>query len=201
MVKIENGEIVVGFLDDTKVLSKSMIENYDYKGIKEDFDKIVEILEMNKLYHSVYREKLNYEINDHLEFITFTDEMENYTISSNDAGSYLSKTDGSVFTLDIELYKKYYELCELLLLKIKSAWSHLNEVEKFIIKSLEFANPSSTDEELQDKLMYCNKKYYQYKKSGFIKLGTELQLGESKGKRINIEEFPIVNGNPHIKLI
>ena len=179
MVKYENGEIIVGMLDDTKVLSKKMIEKYNYKKIKEDFDDLVELLEMNKLFHSVYKERLQYEVTDDLEFKIFIDpNLHSYTAICNE--EYLSESDTAVLTMNKTTYEMFYELCEVLLIKIHLAWKHLNEVERFIIKSLEFDNPPSADEELQDILLYCNKKYYQYKKSGFIKLGTQLQLEDAK---------------------
>jgi hypothetical protein len=179
MVKYENGELVVGLLDDTKVLSKETIKNYDYKAIKEDFDEIVELLEMNKLFHSIYEEKLKYEITDDLEFKIFINSStKNY--SCDCINEIISETDSSLLTMDKRMYEQYYGLCEMLLIKVKNSWSHLNEVEKFIIKSLEFDNPKSNDDELEAKLLYCNKKYYQYKKSGFIKMGTQLQLEEAK---------------------
>ncbi len=184
MVKYENGEIIVGMLDDTKVLSKKMIEKYNYKKIKEDFDDLVELLEMNKLFHSVYKERLQYEVTDDLEFKIFIDpNLHSYTAICNE--EYLSESDTAILTMNKTTYEMFYELCEVLLIKIHLAWKHLNEVEKFIIKSLEFDNPPSTDEELQDILLYCNKKYYQYKKSGFIKLGTQLQLEDAKRVKHN----------------
>ena len=176
MVKYdENGDIVVGLLDDTRVLSKKIIERYDYKDIKQNFDYLVEILEMNKMYHSMYRSLLEYEITDDLEFKTNVNPAtRDYTYDVK--ADHLSTTDTAIFTLDKTHYEQYIELCKHLLIKVKQSWKQLNEVERFIIKSLEFDNPSSTDEQLQDQLMYCNKKYYQYKKSGFIKLGTQLQI-------------------------
>ena len=176
MVKYdENGDIVVGLLDDTRVLSKKIIERYDYKDIKQNFDYLVEILEMNKMYHSMYRSLLEYEITDDLEFKTNVNPAtRDYTYDVK--AEHLSTTDTAIFTLDKTHYEQYIELCKHLLIKVKQSWKQLNEVERFIIKSLEFDNPSSTDEQLQDQLMYCNKKYYQYKKSGFIKLGTQLQI-------------------------
>ena len=85
MVKYENGEIIVGMLDDTKVLSKKMIEKYNYKKIKEDFDDLVELLEMNKLFHSVYKERLQYEVTDDLEFKIFIDpNLHSYTAICNE---------------------------------------------------------------------------------------------------------------------
>ena len=184
MVKYENGKIIVGMLDDTKVLSKKMIEKYNYKKIKEDFDDLVELLEMNKLFHSVYKERLQYEVTDDLEFKIFIDpNLHSYTAICNE--EYLSESDTAVLTMNKTTYEMFYELCEVLLIKIHLAWKHLNEVERFIIKSLEFDNPPSADEELQDILLYCNKKYYQYKKSGFIKLGTQLQLEDAKRVKHN----------------
>ena len=184
MVKYENGEIIVGMLDDTKVLSKKMIEKYNYKKIKEDFDDLVELLEMNKLFHSVYKERLQYEVTDDLEFKIFIDpNLHSYTAICNE--EYLSESDTAVLTMNKTTYEMFYELCEVLLIKIHLAWKHLNEVERFIIKSLGFDNPPSADEELQDILLYCNKKYYQYKKSGFIKLGTQLQLEDAKRVKHN----------------
>lgn len=182
MVKYDdNGDLIVGLLDDTRVLSKKIIERYNYKDIKENFDYLVEILEMNKMYHSMYRELLEYEITNDLEFKTYVNPAERdytYDVKAN----HISTTDTAIFTLDKTHYEQYIELCKQLLIKIKESWKQLNEVERFIIKALEFDNPSSTDEELQDQLMYCNKKYYQYKKSGFIKLGTQLQIDRAPKK-------------------
>lgn len=188
MVKYdENGDIVVGLLDDTRVLSKTIIERYNYKDIKENFDYLVEILEMNKMYHSMYRDLLDYEVTDDLEFKTYVNpSVVNFTYDTRE--NHLSTTDTAVFSLDKMLYEQYVELCKQLLLKVKQSWKQLNEVERFIIKSLEFDNPSSTDEQLQDQLMYCNKKYYQYKKSGFIKLGTQLQIDRAP-KKIDSPKF------------
>lgn len=199
MVKYdENGNIVVGLLNDTRVLSKTIIERYNYKDIKENFDYLVEILEMNKMYHSMYRNLLDYEITDDLEFktyINYSDKEYTYDVRAE----YVSTTDTSVFTLDKTQYEQYIELCKILLLKVKQSWKQLNEVERFIIKSLEFDNPSSTDEQLQDQLMYCNKKYYQYKKSGFIKLGTQLQIDKAlkKMNSTNFEESKITIEDPN----
>ena len=54
MVKYdENGDIVVGLLDDTRVLSKTIIERYNYKNIKDNFDYLIEILENQKLFGKI----------------------------------------------------------------------------------------------------------------------------------------------------
>jgi len=163
MVRYENGEIVIGELDDTKVLSKKMISKYDYKKIKEDFDDLIDLLEMNMMFHSMRKENLKYKITDDLDFKIFVNnEIHNYTLICDEGRR--TEADTAILTLDKTMYEQFYELCEMLLIKIHKAWNHLNEVEKFIIKSIEFDNPPITDEELEEKLMYCNRKYYQYKK-------------------------------------
>ena len=144
---------------------------------------------MNKMYHSMYRNLLDYEISDDLEFKTYVNSaVRDYTYDVK--ADHLSTTDTAIFTLDKTHYEQYVELCKQLLVKVKQSWKQLNEVERFIIKCLEFDNPSSTDEQLQEQLMYCNKKYYQYKKSGFIKLGTQLQIDRAPKKVTppNLEE-------------
>ena len=50
------------------------------------------------------------------------------------------------------------------------------EVEKFIIKSLEFDNPPETDEELMDRLMTYKNGYYLSKKSAYIKMALQLNI-------------------------
>ena len=58
---------------------------------------------------------------------------------------FISTTNTSVITLDRKAYDKSIELCTNLLKKVKASYDKLNEVEKFIIKSLEFDNPPETD--------------------------------------------------------
>ena len=67
------------------------------------------------------------------------------------------------------------------------SYDHLNEVEKFIIKSLEFDEPPLTDEELIDRLMTYKNGYYLSKKSAFIKLA--LQLDIQNVKKMNPEDL------------
>ena len=75
MVKYDNeGNIIVDLLDDSRVISKETIRQENYKQYKKDFDGIVELLALNKLYHSLYTEILDYHISDDLEFITLADE-------------------------------------------------------------------------------------------------------------------------------
>ena len=184
MVKYDNeGIIIVDLLDDSRVISKETIKQENYKQYKKDFDEIVELLALNKLYHSLYTEILDYHISDDLEFITLADETYKTATRVKEV-PILLKEDNQIFTMDKSLYKMYYELCCELLIKVKRSWSKLNEVERFIIKSLEFDTPSVTDEDISYKLKYDSKKYYQFKESGFIKLGMQLKVSDARNAKL-----------------
>ena len=98
-----------------------------------------------------------------LEFKIFIDKnFKDYTLSYDLATdySYISTTNTSDITIDRKAYDKSIELCTNLLKKVKASYDKLNEVEKFIIKSLEFDNLPETDEELMDRLMTYKNGYY-----------------------------------------
>lgn len=83
-----------------------------------------------------------------LEFNIFIDKnVKDYTLSYDLATdySYIYTTNTSAITLDRKAYDKSIELCINILKKVKASYDKLNEVEKFIIKSLEFDNPPETD--------------------------------------------------------
>ena len=184
MVKYDGeGNIIVALLDDSRVISKETIKQENYKQYKKDFDEIVELLALNKLYHSLYTEILDYHISDDLEFITLADETYKTATRVKEV-PILLKEDNQIFTMDKSLYKMYYELCCELLIKVKRLWSKLNEVERFIIKSLEFDTPPDTDEDISYKLKYDSKKYYQFKESGFIKLGMQLKVSNARNAKL-----------------
>ena len=167
MIKVEDGKLQAELLDNRGTLSDKIIEQYDYIELKNDFAEIVDILSTNMLVHAMYEEALKYEITEDLEFKIFIDEnVKDYTLSYDLATeySYISTTNTSVITLDRKAYDNSIELCTNLLKKVKASFDKLNEVEKFIIKSLEFDNPPETDEELMDRLMtYKNGIIYQRK--------------------------------------
>ena len=194
MVKYDNeGNIIVDLLDDSRVISKEMIRQENYKQYKKDFDEIVELLALNKLYHSLYTEILDYHISDDLEFITLANETYKTATRVKEV-PILLKEDNQIFTMDKSLYKMYYELCCELLIKVKRSWSKLNEVERFIIKSLEFDIPPDTDEDISYKLKKKKKKYYQYKESGFIKLGMQLKVSGARNTNlISYQQFENIN--------
>lgn len=179
MIKVENGELKAELLDNRGTLSDKIIEQYDYIELKNDFAEIVDILATNKLVHAMYQEALNYEITEDLEFKIFIDDrVKDYTVTIDPAThySYFSKTNTGVITLDRKNYDKSIELCMHLLKKVKASYDKLNEVEKFIIKSLEFDNPPETDEELIDRLMTYKNGYYISKKSAYIKMALQLNI-------------------------
>lgn len=194
MVKYDGeGNIIVALLDDSRVISKETIKQENYKQYKKDLDEIVEILTLNKLYHSLYTEILDYHISDDLEFVTLANDTYKTASCVKDI-PILLKEDNQVFTMDKSLYKTYYELCCDLLIKVKRSWNQLNEVERFIIKSLEFDIPPDTDENISYKLKYDSKKYYQYKESGFIKLGMQLKVSSArKTDLIPCRQFENIN--------
>jgi len=183
MIKVEDGKLQAELLDNRGTLSNKIIEQYDYIELKNDFAEIVDILSTNMLVHAMYEEALKYEITEDLEFKIFIDEnVKDYTLSYDLATdySYISTTNTSIITLDRKAYDKSIELCTNLLKKIKASYDKLNEVEKFIIKSLEFDNPPETDEELMDRLMTYKNGYYLSKKSAYIKMAIQLNIKNVK---------------------
>lgn len=183
MIKVEDGKLQAELLDNRGTLSDKIIEQYDYIELKNDFAEIVDILSTNMLVHAMYEEALKYEITEDLEFKIFIDEnVKDYTLSYDLATeyTYMSTTNTSVITLDRKSYDKSIELCTNLLKKVKASFNKLNEVEKFIIKSLEFDNPPETDEELMDRLMTYKNGYYLSKKSAYIKMAIQLNIKNVK---------------------
>lgn len=190
MIKVKDGKLQAELLDNKGTLSNKTIEQYDYIELKNDFAEIVDILSTNMLVHAMYQEALKYEITEDLEFKIFIDEnVKDYTLSYDLATdySYISTTNTSVITLDRKAYDKSIELCTNLLKKVKASYDKLNEVEKFIIKSLEFDNPPETDEELMDRLMTYKNGYYLSKKSAYIKMA--IQLNIKNVKKMESDDF------------
>lgn len=99
----ENGEIIPGLLDGSKVLSEGRIKKEDYKTIKLDFEELVELLELNKLYHSVRSNYLKYKIDENLEFVTFTN-IANKEISLVPGNRKIVNKDKSILTMDKKMY-------------------------------------------------------------------------------------------------
>ncbi|MBR2710937.1 MAG: hypothetical protein IKE89_00515 [Bacilli bacterium] len=190
MIKVEDGKLQAELLDNKGTLPEKIINQYNYIEMKNNFEEVVDILATNKLVHALYQEKLKYEVSEDLEFKIFIDSnIKDYMITYNLANSYSyeSDKDTAVLSLNREQYDSSIEMCMILLKRVKMSYDHLNEVEKFIIKSLEFDEPPLTDEELIDRLMTYKNGYYLSKKSAFIKLG--LQLDIQNVKKMNPEDL------------
>lgn len=172
MIKFRNGELELQMLDQEGCLNENIISQYDYIEFKNDFEEIVDILATNKLVHAIHQEYLKYEITDDLQFIVvFDEDFKDYTIDKNpnDNKTVISNSDTSVITLNRKSYDRSIKLCMQLLKRVKKSFDNLNEVEKFIIKLLEFDTPKSTDEELMDNLTMYKNKYYTCKKVPILK--------------------------------
>ena len=190
MIKIVDGILQAELLENRGTLSNKIIEQYDYIELKNDFSEIVDILSTNKLVHSLYEETLKYEITEDLEFKIFIDEnVTDYTMNYDSATeyTYVSNTNTSIITLDRDTYDKSIEMCMALLKRVKLSFDKLNEVEKFIIKSLEFDNPPETDEDLIDRLKTYKNGYYLSKKSAYIKMA--MQLNIKNVKKIESDDY------------
>ena len=190
MIKVEDGKLQAELLDNKGTLPEKIINQYNYIEMKNNFEEVVDILATNKLVHALYQEKLKYEVSEDLEFKIFIDSnIKDYMITYNLANSYSyeSDKDTAVLSLNREQYDSSIEMCMILLKRVKMSYDHLNEVEKFIIKSLEFDEPPLTDEELIDRLMTYKNGYYLSKKSAFIKLA--LQLDIQNVKKMNPEDL------------
>lgn len=159
----ENGEVIFEKLNDTGTLSENTINKYNFIEHKECFNKFIDLLSENYLIYGMIK-SLEYKIDDNLELIIFFDEK------------HFDLEDSRIYTFDRSFYDAGQKSCEALLYKLKLAWKNLNEVERYIIKSLFFDKPPKTDEVLMDEFYISKNKYYIYKKSGIIKLSLSLGL-------------------------
>ena len=100
MIKYDNnGEIIACLLDETGVISKERIKQENYKQYKKDFDEVVELLSLNKLYHSMCSELLNYEITDDLEFKTIVIDKYDTPPDTDENISYKLKYDSKKYNI------------------------------------------------------------------------------------------------------
>lgn len=195
MIKLVDNKLQADLLDCSKVLNSETIKNYNYIEFKNDFELIVDILSTNMLVHSLYQEILKYEVTEDLEFKIFVDEgVNDYSLAYDlKTGKYYeSVVDNSILSIDRAVYDSSVELCIILLRRVKRSSDNLSEVEKFIIKSLEFDEIKLTDEDLIERLLTHKNGYYTYKKSAFIKMGLQLNirdLKQSKEKENNKYSF------------
>ena len=195
MIKLVDNKLQADLLDCSKVLNSETIKNYNYIEFKNDFELIVDILSTNMLVHSLYQEILKYEVTEDLEFKIFVEDGVNdysFAYDLKTGKSYESVVDNSILSIDRAVYDSSIELCIILLRRVKRSFDNLSEVEKFIIKSLEFDEIKLTDEDLIERLLTHKNGYYTYKKSAFIKMGLQLNirdLKQSKEKENNKYSF------------
>ena len=191
MIKLVENKLQAELLDSSGILSEKTIKEYNYIEFKNDFEEIVDILTTNILVHSLYQEILKYEVTEDLEFKIFIDDnISDYSASYSLENNIFCESyeDTSILSMNRVMYDASIELCIILLRRVKRSFDKLNEVEKFIIKSLEFDEFKLTDEELIERLITYKNFYYMCKKSAFIKMGLQLNINELK-KSNNDEEL------------
>lgn len=171
----ENGKLIINKLQISNTLSSNMIKKYNFNRMRKEFHHLLDLIQENYYYHICYQEFLKFNIDEKLNFIVLEDP--NYKIETIDKWGRMLNEDSSFKIYNIDLYRKEIVLCENLLYRIRDSYNNLDEVEKFIIKNFEFMNPALfTDEALMDELMIYKDKYYDSKKSAYIKLGLQLNL-------------------------
>lgn len=183
MIKLVDNKLQAELLDSSGILSEKIIKEYNYIELKNDFEEIVDILTTNILVHSLHQEMLKYEVTEDLEFKIFVDDnVSDYSMSYSLGNNIFCEfyEDTSILSMNRAMYDASIELCIILLRRVKRSFDKLNEVEKFIIKSLEFDEFKLTDEELIERLMTYKNFYYMCKKSAFIKMGLQLNINELK---------------------
>lgn len=173
MIKIVDEKIVPELLDESNILSKEIIEDYDYIKYKNDIKYVISLIKNNALYHITDRARLTLFISEDLKAYTKTEN--NNKINYN----FISYAPG--------LYKGDVNLCYQLINRFIYAYNiGLNEIERYIIKELEFSNLKLSDEEITYRLMTYKNKYIWYKKSAYIKLGLVLKIDLTESDAIKI---------------
>lgn len=166
MIVIENNELNVLKLDTRNTLSNDEINYYDYILMKNNLETVIRIMNTNIIVHQDHKDILKYDVDEYLNFNVYYDH------------NLCKFNDNEVYSLSRSSYDLGYEPCVLLLDKFYNAWNYLNEIEKYILKSLEFDDDIKTDEDLEEILLLSKNKYYIYKKSAFIKMGLYLKLND-----------------------
>jgi len=176
MIKLDvESKLIVSLLEISTPLPSKILEDNDYNKMKMEFKKIVQTLINNYYQQFSYQNFLKYDINEKLEFITISDP--GYKEECFDKYGRILKNDNPVSTYTNQDYKYDILLCEQLLYRVRDSYNNLDEVEKFIIKCFEFNNPPKyTDESIMEELGIYKDKYYDSKKSAYIKMGIQLGL-------------------------
>lgn len=175
----ENGKLVVNKLEVSSSLSSSMIKKYNFNNMRKEFRDVLDLMQENYFNHICYQHFLKFNIDEQLNFVVLEDK--NYKVESIDKWGRCLQQDSTFKIYNKEMYKKEIVLCENLLYRVRDSYKNLDEVEKFIIKNFEFMSPTQyTDETLMNELMLYKDKYYESKKSAYIKMGLQLNLDSEK---------------------
>ncbi|HIT37391.1 MAG TPA: hypothetical protein IAB59_02785 [Candidatus Onthousia faecipullorum] len=184
----ENRKLIINKLEVSNSLSSSIIKKYNFNNMRKEFHDILDLMQENYFNHVCYQEFLKYNIDEELNFIVIEDP--NYTVESVDKYGRNLKQDLVFRIFSKEMYKQEIILCENLLYRVRDSYNNLDEVEKFIIKNFEFMNQSKyTDETLMDELLLYKDKYYDLKKSAYIKMGLQLNLDNEKRTDDELREY------------
>ena len=184
----ENRKLIINKLEVSNSLSSSIIKKYNFNNMRKEFHDILDLMQENYFNHVCYQEFLKYNIDEELNFIVIEDP--NYTVKSVDKYGRNLKQDSVFRIFSKEMYKQEIILCENLLYRVRDSYNNLDEVEKFIIKNFEFMNQSKyTDETLMDELLLYKNKYYDLKKSAYIKMGLQLNLDNEKRTDDELREY------------
>ncbi len=184
----ENRKLIINKLEVSNSLSSSIIKKYNFNNMRKEFHDILDLMQENYFNHVCYQEFLKYNIDEELNFIVIEDP--NYTVESVDKYGRNLKQDSVFRIFSKEMYKQEIILCENLLYRVRDSYNNLDEVEKFIIKNFEFMNQSKyTDETLMDELLLYKDKYYDLKKSAYIKMGLQLNLDNEKRTDDELREY------------
>ena len=188
----ENRKLIINKLEVSNLLSSSIIKKYNFNNMRKEFHDILDLMQENYFNHVCYQEFLKYNIDEELNFIVIEDP--NYTVESVDKYGRNLKQDSVFRIFSKEMYKQEIILCENLLYRVRDSYNNLDEVEKFIIKNFEFMNQSKyTDETLMDELLLYKDKYYDLKKSAYIKMGLQLNLDNEKRTDDELREYFQIN--------
>lgn len=184
----ENGKLIINKLEVSNSLSSSIIKKYNFNNMRKEFHDILDLMQENYFNHVFYQEFLKYNIDEELNFIVIEDP--NYTVESVDKYGRNLKQDSVFRIFSKEMYNQEIILCENLLYRVRDSYNNLDELEKFIIKNFEFMNQSKyTDETLMDELLLYKDKYYDLKKSAYIKMGLQLNLDNEKRTDDELREY------------
>lgn len=184
----ENGKLIINKLEVSNSLSSSIIKKYNFNNMRKEFHDILDLMQENYFNHVCYQEFLKYNIDEELNFIVIEDP--NYMVESVDKYGRNLKQDSVFRIFSKEMYKQEIILCENLLYRVRDSYNNLDELEKFIIKNFEFMNQSKyTDETLMDELLLYKDKYYDLKKSAYIKMGLQLNLDNEKRTDDELREY------------